>query len=89
MSQYNNRVEKQRLKIEAEEWAKGVKSVHAHSMDSLWYDDRPQDTQDGKSVFDIHYNDDSVRRTTSTNETIIMGNSISGQELIDNYIRNK
>ena len=35
MSQYNERVKQQKLKLEAEEWATGVKSVHAHSLDSL------------------------------------------------------
>jgi hypothetical protein len=37
MSQYNDRVEKQRLKLEAEEWAQGVKSIHAHSLNSSLY----------------------------------------------------
>ena len=37
MSQYDDRVEKQRLKLEAEEWAKGVKAVHAHSLNSMFY----------------------------------------------------
>ena len=44
MTQYNDRVEQQRLKIEAETWAKGVKSVHAHSLTSLWY---AEDREDG------------------------------------------
>ena len=38
MSQYDERVERQRLKLKAEEWAKGVKSLHAHSLSSMWYD---------------------------------------------------
>jgi hypothetical protein len=54
MSQYNDRVEKQRLKLEAEEWAQGVKSIHAHSLNSLFYAD---DRNDG-SVLDIQYNDE-------------------------------
>ena len=48
MGQYQDKVERQRLLLEAEEWAKEVRSLHAHSMNSMWYDDRPQDTEDGK-----------------------------------------
>lgn len=88
MTQYDDRVEKQRLKIEAEEWASGVKSAHAHSLSSMWYDTRPQDTEDGKSVLDVQYNSEIVRRTTSDGETVIFGTPLKGQELIDSYIRN-
>ena len=50
MTQYNDRVQKQRDLLKAEEWAKQVKSIHAHSISSMFYDTRPQDTEDGKSV---------------------------------------
>ena len=66
MSQYNERVERQRLKLQAEEWAKGVKSLHAHSLSSMWYDTRPQDTEGDKTVMDVEYNDGSVRRELQT-----------------------
>jgi len=85
MTQYNNRVEKQRLKLEAEEWATGVKSIHAHSLNSLFYAD---DRNDG-SVLDIQYNDGSVKRTiSSTDEVVMLGKSLRGKELINEYIRN-
>tara|TARA_Y100000389_G_C17059093_1_gene316481 strand:+ start:42 stop:308 length:267 start_codon:yes stop_codon:yes gene_type:complete len=88
MTQYDERVETQRLKIEAEKWAKGVKCIHAHSISSMHYDDRPQDT-DGKSVLDVEYNDGSVRRTTADNETLILGTPLRGQDLLDSYTRAK
>ena len=53
MTQYNETVNNQRLLLEAEEWAKGIKSIHAHSTSSMWYDTRPQDTEEGKSVVDL------------------------------------
>ena len=62
MTQYEDRVEQQRLKLKAEEWANGVKCIHAHSLSSMWYDDRPQDTEDG-SVIDTTYNDGTITRT--------------------------
>ena len=88
MTQYDDRVEQQRLKIEAEEWAKGVKALHAHSLNSMYYDDRPQDTEDGKSVMDVMYNDGSVRRTCADGGVVIMGTQLRGQSLVDEYVRN-
>ena len=52
MGEFNHRVERQRL----EEEAKGFMSMHTHSLNSMWYDTRPQDTEDGKMVTDIQYN---------------------------------
>jgi hypothetical protein len=89
MSQYDSRVEKQRLKIEAEEWAKGVKSLHAHSLDSMHYDNRPQDTEDGKNVMDIEFNDGSVKRTLQNGEVVILGKALRGKELLNQFIRNQ
>lgn len=84
MTQFNDRVEKQRLKIEAEEWAKGVKSLHAHSLTSLWYDNGREDG----SVLDIQYNDGRVeRKIDSTGETIILGTQLIGKELVEQYVR--
>jgi hypothetical protein len=88
MSQYDDRVERQRLKLEAEKWSQGVKSVHAHSLGSMHYDNRPQDTEGGKSVLDVEFNDGSVKRTTSENETVILGTPLRGQDLLDSYVRN-
>jgi len=62
MGQYDDRVEKQRNKLAAEEWAKGIKSLHAHSLSSMWYDNRPQDTENGKGVLDIEYNNGLIKR---------------------------
>jgi len=84
MTQFNDRVEKQRLKIEAEEWANGVKSIHAHSLTSLWYD---KGREDG-SVLDVQYNDGRVKREiTSTGETIILGTQLIGDALLEQYVR--
>ena len=52
MSEYDEVVEKQRMILEAEKWAKGIRTLHVHSLSSMHYDDRPQDTADGKSVTD-------------------------------------
>lgn len=89
MSQYNDRVEKQRLKLEAEEWANKVRTLHAHSLDSMHYDTRPEDTAKGsRSVLDVEYNDGSVKRTLDDGSTIILGARLTGQDLVDAYTTN-
>ena len=35
--------------------------MHTHSLNSMWYDTRPQDTEDGKMVTDIQYNNDLLK----------------------------
>ena len=85
MTQYNETVERQRLLIEAEKWASGVKSLHAHSFTSMWYDTRGNDG----SVMDIEYNNGVVKREIrSTGETVYFGEALTGQALLDSYIRN-
>ena len=85
MTQYRQSVEEQRIRFEAEEWARGVETIHAHSLSSMWYDNRPQDTKDGKSVLDVTYNDGHIKRTLSTGEVVILGERLKGQELMDVY----
>jgi len=87
MTQYKNEVEKQAKLLAAEEWAVGVKGVHAHSMSSMWYDTRPQDT-DGKSVLDIEYNDGLIERRLESGEIIYFGNRLTGDDLVYEWERN-
>ena len=87
MTEFNELVAEVKLRIEAEKWAKGVRSLQAHSLKSMWYDDRPQDTDNG-SVMDVHYNDGSIQRTIqSTGETVIMGKQLTGEDLVYEYSR--
>ena len=84
MTQYEEKVEKQRIKIEAEKWALGVKTIQAHDLDSMWY---APDRNDG-SVIDIEYNDGSVMRTiSSTNEVVMLGQKLTGDDLVSAYQR--
>tara|TARA_E500000081_G_scaffold82337_1_gene83700 strand:- start:1326 stop:1655 length:330 start_codon:yes stop_codon:yes gene_type:complete len=89
MGQYDERVEKQRIKLAAEDWAKGVKSLHAHSLSSMWYDNRPQDTENGKTVMDKEYNNGLVERTLSNGETFLFTKyELRGDDLISAYSQN-
>ena len=55
MTEYTEVVLKQKLLLDAEEWAKGIEQIHVHSIKSCYYDNRPQDTENG-SVTDTTYN---------------------------------
>ncbi len=88
MTQYDDTVERQRLLLEAEEWAKGVKSLHVHSFDSMWYDDRPQDTKGKKMVTDTEYNNGVITRHQNGKLIHTFGEELTGDKLIDTYVRN-
>lgn len=89
MSQYNDRVERQRQKIAAEDWAIKVRAVHAHSLSSMWYDTRPEDTEDGESVLDVEYNSGRIERTLNSGEKFIFTNyELKGDELLSAFSQN-
>ena len=90
MTQYMESVRKQKIKIEAEKWANQIAHIHSHSLSSMWYDNRPQDTQNGSFVCDVMYNDGRVVRTIrNTGETVVMNTSKqkTGEELVYEYER--
>jgi len=87
MTQYDDRVERQRDRLAAEKWAKGIKSVHIHSLKSMWYDDRPQDTDDG-SVTDTIYNNGVIERKRGDKILYTWTNDkLTTDDLIREYIR--
>ena len=88
MGEFNSAVERQRLLLEAEEWAKGTNSVHIHSLSSMWYDNRPEDTANGEMVTDTHFNDKRIERVKNGKLIHIFGKALKGDELIDWYGRN-
>jgi|TARA_X000000950_G_scaffold247903_1_gene306577 hypothetical protein len=82
MGQFDSKVDRQRKLLLAEDWAKGVKCIHAHSMSSLWYDTRGND---GK-VVDVEYNDGVVERTiSSSGKLVYFGQALKGDDLIDKW----
>ncbi len=87
MTQYDDKVEMVKQRRAAEEWANGVKCLHSHQIKSMWYDDRPQDTDDGP-VTDVQYNDGRIERTIlDTGKKVMMGEALTGQELVNEYSR--
>ena len=87
MTQYTKEVENVRLAREAEEWAEGVSQVHAHSLSSMWYDNRPEDTANGKSVTDVEYNNGVIERSQDGKLIHTFGEKLTGDALVDAYTR--
>ena len=87
MTQYDETVERQRLLLAAEEWANGIRSLHSHRMKSMWYDTRPQDTDNDQFVMDKQYNGGEIERNIYNADgkdigTYIFGKRLTGDKLI-------
>jgi len=92
MGQYDEVVQRQRVLLEAEEWANGIKSLHSHRLSSMWYDDRPQDTENGQFVVDRQFNGGEIERTIYNADgknigTYIFGRRLTGDDLISEYTK--
>jgi hypothetical protein len=87
MGQYKDKVERQRLLLEAEKWAEGIKDIHVHSMNSMWYDDKPEDTANNKNVTDTTYNSGLIKREQDGKVLRYFGEKLTGDALIDDYVR--
>ena len=84
MTQYEQRVRNQAVKLAAEEWANEVSGIHAHSLTSMWYETNPEDMDDG-GVLDVHYNDGRIERSKDGKIIRVMGERLTGQALIDKF----
>ena len=76
MTQYEDIVDYQRELLAAEKWAWEVKCVHIHQLKSMWYDNRPQDTDNG-AVTDVQYNNGVIVRSKKGKEIHRFGKSSS------------
>lgn len=86
MTEYKDVVEYHRQLLLAEEWGKSVKAIHVHQLSSMWYDDRPQDTEE-HSVTDTEYNDGLIERRLWSGELVWFGERLQGEELISKWSR--
>ena len=82
MTEYSDMIENKKKELRAEEWAKGVQHIHVHSLKSMWYETRPQDTDSG-NVIDITYNDGTIERELQNGAIVYMTqNKLTGKELV-------
>jgi len=92
MTQYDETVERQRLLLEAEDWANGISSLHSHRLSSMWYDTRPQDTENGQYVLDKQYNGGEIERSIYDTDgkdlgRFVFGKRLTGDDLISAYTK--
>ena len=83
MTEYAATVERHRLLLEAEEWAKGINQIHVFdaSTTNMWYEEHPEDGR----VTDTTYNDGRIVRTQGDQTIRVYGNRLTGDDLIDKY----
>ena len=88
MGQYDDIVERQRILLEAEEWAKQPRSVQVHRLTSMWYE-----TEESKeylkkgSVTDVQYNNGIITRLQEGKIVHTFGEAITNEELVRAYVR--
>lgn len=83
MTEYADTVERQRVLLDAEEWAKGVSQIHCFDAATtcMWYEEHPEDGR----VTDTTYNDGRIVRTKDGQSIRIYGTRLTGDALIDKY----
>ena len=86
MTEHDKLVKRHRLLLEAEEWSKGVRSIHVHSLKTMWYDDRPADTDKG-NVIDTEYNSGIITREQKGKLINTFGKELKLQDLVSAYER--
>ena len=83
MTEYSEMIKNKKQELRAEEWARGVQHIHVHSLKSMWYETRPQDTDSG-NVIDITYNDGTIERELQNGAIVYMTqNKLTGKALVD------
>ena len=80
MTEYKAMIERKRKQLLAEEGAKGVEHIHCHSINSMWYEPKPNVVKT-KGVMDITYNDGRIER----DGVEILPSQVSGEQLINRW----
>ena len=88
MTQYNDKVELQKKILLAEEYKDSPKSLHAHSIGSMWYETDETRPQTEKGVIDIQYMDGRIERTLKNGKKITLVEGMKGEDLVQEVTRN-
>ena len=90
MSQYNDRVELQRKILKAEEYVNHVKAIHAHRLDSMWYETAQTKKDAVKGVIDTQYMDGRIERLVNdgSDRTYLLVEGRTGADLVQEVSRN-
>ena len=89
MGQYDDRVERQRVLLEAEEWSKGIANIHVHQITSMWYETPESKAELLKNghVTDTTFNNGLIERRRDDTLICSFGLALSGDDLLDSYLR--
>ena len=87
MGEFDYRVERQRLLLEAEEWAEQVRSIHIHSITSMWYETEftKKEIEVNGAVTDTEYNNGVITRERDGKLIHTFGEALTGDDLVDSY----
>ena len=88
MTQYNDKVELQKQNLKAEEYKDTPKNLHAHSLDSMWYETEETKPQTKEGVIDIQYMDGRIERTLKNGKKITLVEGMKGEDLVQEVTRN-
>tara|TARA_B100000927_G_C16352365_1_gene423810 strand:+ start:23 stop:319 length:297 start_codon:yes stop_codon:yes gene_type:complete len=89
MTQYNDKVEMQRLILLAEEHVDTVTNIHAHSITSMWYETDKTIKDAVKGVVDTTYMDGRIeRKVLETGKKYILVEGRTGADLVQEVTRN-
>ena len=88
MGEFDYRVKRQKVLLEAEEWADGVKGIHVHGITSMWYETEEsiKDFENG-NVTDTHYYGGHVVRQQNGKVIRTFGEQVTGEDLVNAYVR--
>ena len=91
MGEFDYKVQRQRVLLEAEEWADGVKSIHVHGITSMYYEtaESKADIEKNGHVTDTEYNSGLIVRERNGKEVCTFGIRKTGDDLIDAYQKGK
>tara|TARA_Y100000816_G_C26043814_1_gene546885 strand:- start:960 stop:1238 length:279 start_codon:yes stop_codon:yes gene_type:complete len=89
MTEYSEAVERQKILIEAEKWAKQINQIHFHSLTSMYYDtvETKEELIKNGPVTDTTYNSGLIIRTRNNKEVCRFGIERTGDDLINWYGR--
>ena len=82
MTQYKDEVELQRKILAAEEYSDSIRGMQVHRISSMWYDNRPQDTEK-HSVTDVEYMSGKIERTLHDGTKVVLVEAETGEKLVD------
>ena len=88
MIQYDEKVELQKQILKAEEYKDTPKNLHAHSLDSMWYETEETKPQTKEGVVDVQYMDGRIERTLKNGKKITLVEGMKGEDLVQEVTRN-